>query len=67
MFSFGAGDNLQTLMSPTNLQFFFERYKLSDFDTISRRFSFDTVNPLNNKQIEGIYKYLQFIIKNEID
>lgn len=51
MFSFAAGDNLQTLMSPTNLQFFFEKYKLSDFDTISRRFSIDTANPLNNKQI----------------
>ena len=54
-------------MSPTNLQFFFEKYKLGDFDSISRRFSFDTANPLNNKQIEGIYKYLQFIIKNEIE
>jgi len=51
MFSFGAGDNLQTLMSPTNLQFFFEKYKLGDFNTISRRFSIDTTNPLNNKQI----------------
>lgn len=60
LFNASAGD-MQTLISPSNLQFLFEKYKQGDLHTISNRFSSNKTNPLTNKQVDAIYKYLVFI------
>ena len=51
-----------TLLSTSNLQFFFERYELGDFEAIKSRFYRATFGArMNNNQIIGLYRYLQFL------
>lgn len=54
-----------TLLNPSNLQFFFEKYKQGDLDSISSRFTTNKTAPLTNKHIEAIYQYLVFITEKE--
>lgn len=54
-----------TLLNPTNLQYFFEKYKQGDLDSISSRFSTNKTAMLTNKHIEAIYQYLVFITEKE--
>jgi hypothetical protein len=54
-----------TLLNPTNLQFFFEKYKQGDLDSIASRFSTGKTATLTNKHIEAIYQYLVFITEKE--
>lgn len=59
------GASFTTLLNPTNLQYFFEKYKQGDLDSISQRFTTNKTAMLTNKHIEGIYQYLTFITKRE--
>lgn len=54
-----------TLLNPTNLQFFFEKYKQGDLDSIATRFSTNKAAILTTKQVEAIYQYLVFITEKE--
>lgn len=47
----------KTLLSPDNLKFFFEKFKQGNFEAIRKRFSYNA--PINDKQIRGIYYYLE--------
>lgn len=44
------------------MAFFFEKYKEGKFDAIRARFTNSADPPLNNDQIIGLYKYLQYIV-----
>jgi hypothetical protein len=57
----------QTLMNPANLQFFYEKYKLGDFEAIKSRFRIDGGQPLNNNHVIGIKGYLDMLIAKLID
>lgn len=60
-------DNHQSLLNPIAMAFFFEAYKEGKFDAIRARFSFVSDPPLNDDQIIGLYKYLQYIVEMQID
>ena len=49
------------------MAFFFEKYKEGKFDAIRARFTNSADPPLNNDQIIGLYKYLQYIVDQQID
>jgi hypothetical protein len=51
--------SLRTLLSPINLQAFFEWYKKGDFVSIKKRFSYSpSTKPMTDFEIEGVYNYL---------
>lgn len=65
-----ASDNksLRTLLSAVNLQAFYDWYKQGDFVSIKKRFSYDPKNsPITDFEVEGIYNYLEHLVKNLID
>ena len=57
--------SLKTLVNPSNLQFFFEKYKQGDLESIADRFTSNKTYLLTNKQITAIYEYLLFISDRE--
>jgi len=60
--------SLRTLLSPINLHAFYEWYKQGDFVSIKKRFSYDPKNsPISDFEVEGIYNYLQKLVKLSID
>jgi len=60
--------SLRTLLSPINLQAFYEWYKQGDFVSIKKRFSYDPVHsPITDFEVEGIYNYLEHLVKHLID
>lgn len=53
-----------TLLNPSNLHFFFENYQQGKFDSINTLFKEMNSPPLNNNQINGLAKYIQYLITN---
>jgi len=51
-----------------NMLYFFEKYRLGDFDAIIPRFSKNaTREPLSNELIIGIYNYVNFLVERQLD
>jgi hypothetical protein len=55
-----------TLLNPSNLHFFFENYHQGKFDSINTLFKEMNSPNLNNNQINGIAKYIQYLIANQV-
>lgn len=60
--------SLRTLLSAVNLQAFYTWYKQGDFVSITKRFSYSPVDsPISPFEIEGIYNYLEHLVKGLVD
>mmetsp|Transcript_15641 Transcript_15641/g.23980 ORF Transcript_15641/g.23980 Transcript_15641/m.23980 type:complete len:97 (+) Transcript_15641:1196-1486(+) len=59
-------ENLQTLMNPINLFFFFEKYKEGNLDAIRKKFSLRNQEELTNEAIKGIYDYLGYVVDRQV-
>jgi len=60
--------SLRTLLSAVNLQAFYDWYKQGDFVSIKKRFSYNpTASPISDYEVEGIYNYLEHLVKHLID
>ena len=46
--------------------FYYEKYKIGNADAIRSRFSFNRENPLSDKLIVGIKKYLDFLSERQV-
>lgn len=66
LFSFNTS-SYQTLISPANLNYFYLNFKLGDLSSIQQRFNITQGAILTDHQINGIYKYLEYIIQRQVN
>lgn len=55
-----------TLLNPSNLHFFFENYYQGKFESINTLFREMNSPDLNNNQINGIAKYIKYLITKQV-